>query len=298
MDYSQLIISNDIQKSHFNMAFATLLRDLRAIWYFDNRISLLLEKTFLQGSSGNLSIYRKSGMEVIMDKAAGDQSGARYAITSEMYRQFLPHIVQKTNNKPLSILDLGANVGGFSLLLALEKIPIQKIVAVELNPNTYLRLRLNLERNLHLSSNNLHCINAGVCGSDRIIELTLGQGGMDDNIFGTKASSEREGRQYKIAGRTFDSVYEQSCLTENGSLSDVDICKMDIEGAEYEIILGDHSTYLKRCHFLLMEIHPHPDYSEGVLLQQIQNLGFQEIHSDKFNVSENVFLFRNTQIQR
>ncbi len=278
------------------MGFSTLLRDFRAIWYFDNRFALLLDKTFLQRSSGNLSIYRKRGMEIIMDKAAGDQSGARYAITSQMYRQYLPFILQKAANKPIVVLDLGANVGGFSLLIALEKISLQRLVAVELNPNTYLRLRLNLERNMPLTSDNLHCINAGVCGSERVIELTLGQGGMDDNIFGTTTSLIHGGQHYKIAGQTFDSIYERYCVTENGLPLVVDICKMDIEGAEYEIILGNYATHLKRCRFLLMEIHPHSEYSEKELIQQLQNLGFQELRPNTNSISENVFLFHNTQV--
>ncbi|MBL7992179.1 MAG: FkbM family methyltransferase [Candidatus Kapabacteria bacterium] len=279
------------------MAFSTstLLRDLRAIWHFDNRIALLLEKTVLQGSGGNLSIYRKQDMEIIMDKAAGDQSGARYAITSGMYRQFLPIILQKAAGNHLVIMDLGANVGGFTLMLALEKIPLQKVIAVELNPNTYLRLRLNLERNLRIMPDNLHCINAGVCGSNRSIALTLGQGGMDDNIFGAKKNVSG-GQAYTIAGRTFDSIYEQCCASNSDSPLYVDICKIDIEGAEYEIILGNQATHLKHCRFLLMEIHPHSDYSEKQLLDQLQNLGFQKILSDELDVSENVVLFQNTQI--
>lgn len=274
---------------------SSFINDLKAIWYFDNRLPLLLNKTIFRGSSGNLTIYCKNGMEILMDKAAGDQSGARYAITSSMYKQYLSYMVQNIGNTSLVILDLGANVGGFSLLLALEKISIQKLIAVELNPNTFLRLRLNLERNLPLSPDQLFCLNAGVCGDERLLHLTLGSGGMDDNIFGVHRVTPIAGWKYTIAGKTFDSIVEQYCDEQHETIPDIDICKMDIEGAEYEIILGQHSQYLNRCKFLLMEIHPHTTYSEDELIKSIRQKGFEPVQTNN-KISENVWLFRNNRI--
>lgn len=275
------------------MKISQFLQDLKAIWYFDNRFSLLFEKTFFRNSEGALHIYRKNGMEILMDKAAGDQSGARYAITSSMYKQYLPYIMSVLSSKPLNILDLGANVGGFALLLTLENIAIQTLVAVELNPNTFLRLRLNLERNLTIDRKNLHCINAGVCGEKRTLQITLGNGGMDDNIFDIHRSPIVNAQQYSIIGITFDAIIEDYYKTPDNQDPVIDICKMDIEGAEYEAILGQHSTRLHRCKFLIIEIHPHQNHSMDKLITAITQRGFQEIRTGT-NVTEDVFLFCNT----
>lgn len=277
------------------MKLLPFLQDLQAIWYFDNRFSLLLDKTIFKSSGGDLHIYRKNGMEILMDKSAGDQSGARYAITSPMYKQYLSHIMPIVGNKPLHILDLGANVGGFSLLLALEKIPIESLVAVELNPNTFLRLRLNLERNLSIPPSHLFCINAGVCGESRILQVTLGKGGMDDNIFDKRQFALKNEHKYSIQGVTFDEIITQNLITTGEQKQLIDICKMDIEGAEYEIILGQHSTYLQYCKFLIIEIHPHTQYSFEDIIAAIKKEGFEEIQTG-VKISEDVFLFRNIRI--
>jgi FkbM family methyltransferase len=278
-------------------AIAQLLRDLHAVWFFDNRWTLLLERTLLRG--GNLSIYRTGSMEILMDKAAGDQSGARYVLTSPMYRQFLPAILPALNGnsnsnsnnghqQAINVLDIGANVGGFTLLLALENIAVQKVVAVELHPATFVRLRLNLERNVSAET---RCINAAVYTKNEPLDITLGHGDTGDNIFGTGAGASLTLQTYTIQGRTFDNIVEEHFAADT-----IDVCKMDIEGAEYDILLGDAAERLKQCRFLIIEIHPHPSYTSDSLKEQLQIMGFEEVFVHRNVASEDVFLFRNVAI--
>jgi hypothetical protein len=70
---------------------------------------------------------------------------------------------------------------------------------------------------------------------------------------------------------------------------------MDIEGAEYEIILGEHQTSLARVRFLLIEIHPHPDHQAETLLDALRMLGFARVRVNPRSPEE-VFLFENTQL--
>jgi FkbM family methyltransferase len=272
-------------------AIAQLLRDLHAVWFFDNRWTLLLERTLLRG--GNLSIYRTGSMEILMDKAAGDQSGARYVLTSPMYRQFLPAIITSlaSNNgqqQAINILDIGANVGGFTLLLALENIALQKVVAVELHPATFVRLRLNLERNVSAET---RCINAAVYTKNEPLDITLGHGDTGDNIFGTSAGASLTLQTYTIQGRTFDNIVEEHFAADT-----IDVCKMDIEGAEYDIVLGDAAERLKQCRFLIIEIHPHASYTSDSLKERLQTMGFRKVSVPRRVASEDVFLFQNVAI--
>jgi FkbM family methyltransferase len=278
------------------MTFATFLRDLRAIFHFDNRWLLLLERfaelVFKRPLA--LSIYRKAGMEILMDKSAGDQSGARYAITSRMYRQFLPHIkkifLEKTGRKEVIVWDIGANVGGFSLMLALEGVAIERLVAVEMHPRTFIRLRQNLEQNLRLNTEQLFCLNVAAGNREETLELSLSRGNTGDSIIAGHLTPQADSSNYSIQLLTLDSIYAR-----HFEHTIVDICKMDIEGAEYEIILGEHQTSLARVRFLLIEIHPHPDHQAETLLDALRMLGFARVRVNPRSPEE-VFLFENTQL--
>jgi FkbM family methyltransferase len=278
------------------MTLTTFLRDLRAIFTFDNRWLLLLERfaELVLKRPLALSIYRKGGMEILMDKSAGDQSGARYAITSRMYRQFLPHIQQtileKTGRKAVYVWDIGANVGGFSLMLALQGVEIERLVAVEMHPRTFVRLQQNLMHNLHLNTEQLFCLNVAAGNREETLEITLSRGNTGDSIVAGHLQVQPNSSSYTIQLLTLDSIYARYF-----SNTIVDICKMDIEGAEYEILLGQHQTSLTHIRFLLIEIHPHPDYTMDMVLDALRMLGFARVRVNPRSPEE-VFLFENTQL--
>jgi tRNA1(Val) A37 N6-methylase TrmN6 len=55
-----------------------------------------------------------------------------------MYREYLPFF---TFSGPARVLDLGANGGGFPLMLRLAGIDLARVVSVEMDPMTFLRLQ-------------------------------------------------------------------------------------------------------------------------------------------------------------
>src|SRR5205085_9721291 len=91
--------------------------------------------------SESLLVYRYRGLDILMDRTGGDANGAREVLTSPMYRRFLPSIKL---DHPANVLDLGANNGGFPLQLLASRIKLRKILSVEFNPNTHIRLHFNL----------------------------------------------------------------------------------------------------------------------------------------------------------
>jgi FkbM family methyltransferase len=278
------------------MTLATFFRDARAIFHFDNHWLLLWERlaelVFKRPLA--LSIYRKGDMEILMDRSAGDQSGARYAITSPMYRQFLPYIqqtmVEKTGRKAAIVWDIGANVGGFSLMLVLEGVVLERLVAVEMHPRTFVRLRQNLEHNLHLGSEQCVCLNVAAGNREETLTISLSRGNTGDSIIPGHLQIQPNSSLYTVQLLTLDAIY-----TRSFEHIIVDICKMDIEGAEYEIILGAHQTSLARCRFLLIEIHPHPEHKSETLLEALRMLGFARVRVNS-RMAEEVFLFENMQL--
>lgn len=242
------------------MSLATKLRGAKEVWQFDNRLWLLFTKTFFPREK--LHIYRYKNLEVLTDHAAGDANGAREILTSPMYRRYLP---QMKFDKPVNLLDLGANNGGFPLLLQTEGINLKKVVSVEFNPQTYSRLRFNLERNLDCQ---IAALNLAVCGESTTLEIKLGTGSVSNNIY--EANVQGNSQTYQIKGETFDGICASHFSDEI-----IDLCKMDVEGAEFDVFRSSAHQNLTRCRYLIMEIHERPDRKADEILQILERLGFR-----------------------
>lgn len=262
--------------------FSNKLDGLKQIWQFDNRWHLLLSRFLFKNE--RLNIYKYKGLEFVTDHRNGDANGARELLTSEMYKEFLPQM--DLSGKPLSILDLGSNNGGFPLLLASEKLPIKKLACVELNPNTFSRMRFNVETNIECE---FFAINAAVCGEKRDFQMKFDTGNTANNIYSETSFDEKS---IKIEGLTFDEIYGNVFGEEA-----VDLCKIDVEGAEFEIFETENHQKISKCRNILIEIHHEKNRPRDAVRNRLKNLGFTEIKGEEKN-KENahyVHFFRNSE---
>lgn len=246
----------------------------------DNGIQLLISRTMFPREP--VQICRYKGLEFVTDLSAGDANGARQVLATDEYRRFLG---QMSLEGPLNVLDIGANNGGFTLLLASEGFDLQNAVCVELNPHTFSRLRFNLERNF---GPEVRAMNVAVCGEHRDVTIPDTRGGTADSIYDGDAGSA-EGRT--VTGMTFDEV-----MSESFGSSRVDICKMDIEGAEFETIAGNNCERLSDCRYLLIEIHHFPDRPRETVVGRLEEMGFRQIGGEGISDDHHyVHLFENSQ---
>lgn len=242
-------------------SLANKMRGLAAVWKFDNRWQLIASRL---GLGRGCDVYVLHGMIILIDHDGGDASGTRECLTSDMYRRFFPHM--KLGGE-LTILDLGANGGGFPLLLKSAGLSLRKIVCVEMNPNVFNRLRYNIESNFECAR---HCVNAAVGAENGERTLFLGQGDTGESV--TLAQSPRPGsRRYSVPFRTFDGIYGE-CLS--GDVTD--ICKIDIEGAERDLLRSQGHARLASCRYVIMEIHSGRE-ERVELVQLMSDLGFEDI---------------------
>lgn len=264
------------------MTLKNKFRGIKEIWRFDNRWQILFSRMFFPGEK--ICIYRYKDLEIVMDHSAGDANGAREVLTTDMYRRFLG--LMKLG-KELQILDLGSNNGGFPLLIRSEQFEISHLVCVEFNPETFSRLRFNIERNFR---SRCDLLNLAVCGSPGEFEVGPGNGGTSASIY-QETSPKPDAR--KIAGETFDEIY-----TRTFGQSTTDICKMDIEGAEFEIFESGTCQMLKMCRYLLIEIHHESGSPRDEVRQKLGELGFVENDPDsKSDSFHHVHFFVNTELE-
>jgi FkbM family methyltransferase len=242
------------------MILGNKIRGLKEVWAFDNRLWLAFTKLFFPKE--NLQVYRYDGIEILTDRDGGDANGAREILTSPMYRRFLPCLKL---GGPANVLDLGANNGGFPLLLLASGIELKKVVSVEFNPQTFVRLHFNLTRNLACE---VEPVNAALCGHERTINVSLGKGSVSDSIY--RENRDSEGRSYAISGRTLDDFCETYFPKDT-----VDICKIDVEGAEFEVFLGPHHASISRCRYVIMEIHEEVDRRAEDIIAVLEKLGLE-----------------------
>ncbi len=202
-----------------------------------------------------------------MDHRGGDANSAREVLTSAMYRRFLPRMKLPDS---VNILDLGVGNGGFPLLLQADSLRLGKVVCLEFNPKTFFRLQFNLHRNLDAD---VTVQNAALCGESKMLEIAIGDGGVSDNIFEKNVGPNAV--VHKIRGLSLDEIIE----THFGNEA-IDICKMDVEGAEFEVFAGGAYSRLTQCRYLIMEIHESKDRPAEKIINALEQMGFERQSSD------------------
>ncbi len=179
------------------------------------------------------------------------------------YFRFLPKSIF-TNN--LTILDIGANVGYFSLF-CLSKFKNTNIYSFEPMPNNFKLLKKNREDNSHVQ---FEIINKAVSDKKETIELQY-----DSNDDFTTAASiypNPHGQDtIQVEAITLEDIVDQF------SLSKIDILKMDCEGSEYKILYNLPDKLWGQITSLTMETHKgfHENETKSHLVALLKKKDFE-----------------------
>ncbi len=268
------------------MSLSTKIAGARAIMAFDNWPALFAAR--LLHRNAGLLVYRKGGLEILIDHRGGDETGTRQCIISDMYRKYLPSF---RITGPANVLDIGANGGGFPLMLKLAGVKLGTVVCVELNPATYARLLVNLQSNIGFSA---VAINAAVAGADSEAEIFLNPTRGSTGYSMTANAAASESLHVAVKTQTFASLYSHYFRSER-----IDICKIDIEGAEYPVIDSTPDEVLSKIRYLVIEFHD--DARTPALIRRFSELGFSEITDEgerRTSASTEVRVFRGPDTDR
>jgi FkbM family methyltransferase len=256
------------------------IRIFRDLLKFDNPLQILLNRGLFGRTA--LTVYRYRGITALVDHSCGDQDGVKACLVPGLYDPFLEGIIPTLSGKPATILDLGANTGGFALALLVHGCEIERGVAVELNPLTCTRLAVNLAQNgLH---GKVHVLNGAACGRSGDLQVCLSGGSVSDSI----VLSAEGGKKITVPGYTIDEI----TTTYFKEPSEIDICKIDIEGAEYDLLASPHCASLSRCRWILIEIHQIDGHKPAAVVAALEGMGFTAVPPLRPAVENNVYLFR------
>jgi FkbM family methyltransferase len=144
-------------------------------------------------------------------------------------------------------LDLGANEGYFTVIAARRCGPSGHVIAIE----PQLRLLPILEENIRLNElNNVRVLNLAVTDVPGEVTLHLAPN-VNSGASGLYRATKYRVPTQTVAARTLAQIFDDE------KLSRVDLMKVDIEGFEYEALLGSRSVFEKmRVRVLALELHP------------------------------------------
>lgn len=140
---------------------------------------------------------------------------------------------------PSSILDGGANVGFASLFFATQ-FPEAKIIAVEPDLGNLAVLKRNVA-----SYPNIHIVDAALWNENGSIELE--DPGMDAHAFRISGLTDVRTKSLRSVRAVSIESLQQEC-----GIQKFDLVKLDIEGAEKQVLTG---TWLGQTQVLVVELH-------------------------------------------
>jgi len=146
------------------------------------------------------------------------------------------------------VFDLGANVGAFTILAGM--LGAKKIVAVEPFPETINLLRRNIEQNSEFLSDPVTVFEGAIMGKANEHATLF----LNNDPFGSGSHTLTPDERYS-PGRSTIEVEAKTLdeLIEISGVDHIDFLKVDIEGAEYEVI--ENCTKLDMIRQMSFEWH-------------------------------------------
>ena len=165
----------------------------------------------------------------------------------------------------MTVVDIGANIGYYSLILSDLVGKKGKVISIEPEPENFRLLLKNINAN---NKSNINSVKRALSDKDGAIDFFISEEHKGDH------------RSYDSGDKRKKIKVKSICLDAFlGSKIKPDIIKMDIQGAEYSAIKGMENTLKKKDVILLMEFSPSLIEKSGnspkELLNLIEKMGFE-----------------------
>jgi FkbM family methyltransferase len=158
------------------------------------------------------------------------------------------------------VIDLGAHIGSFTVWAVTNY--HCRALAVEPNPETFALLGRNVDR----FGGDVRCVQAAVARASGTRSLTLGEDSAGNALASEPATTPT--RSVEVVAITLREAIEMA------GFPSIDILKMDIEGAEHEILTNLHPGLLDGVRSVLVECHRVPGRSSEAIVQALAREGF------------------------
>jgi FkbM family methyltransferase len=179
--------------------------------------------------------------------------------------EILPYFKPKSGD---IVIDVGSHIGHHTLIAAKRVGPKGKVVAIEADPKNFEILNKNIE--LNKLNDNVITSNYAVSSKEEKIKLFTPQENSGNTIYNTIISDRVAPTEkfIEINANTLDRLVEENGIKHE----DVNWIKIDVEGAELEVLKGAHKILSESKNIiLLIEIHSFNLYKKIVKYLGIYN---------------------------
>ncbi len=241
------------------MSLKTKLATFRGLaQQIENWPAAVIGQTF--SKKGLTTLKLRNGVTVHYRRDTEDWQTVREVLLDGTYDSTF-HFLKKESG-PLLVLDLGANIGLFGLLAASLN-PQTEVHCFEPAKNNIAMLEKNFAANPS-SHPRLHIHGAAVGSADGTAEFRVNSDTPQMSGFFAK-----QGQLEKVEVRSFAKIIESFGKP-------ISLVKMDVEGAEHEIVENTPASAWKNIRAVAMEIHPYPRGAASIieLVKRMEGFGF------------------------
>lgn len=172
------------------------------------------------------------------------------------------YLLERTN-LPRTIVDIGANIGTFSIFAAISN-PKAVIIAFEPSHKTFRQLKRNILINKFI--NRITPNNFAIGGKREKLKL------YNSGVSGTKSiyKTRREKTFEIVNAITLEDIFKKF------SIKKIDFLKIDCEGAEYEILFNTAPIFFNRITTISLEFHElTPNQDHKAIISLFKKVGYK-----------------------
>jgi FkbM family methyltransferase len=181
----------------------------------------------------------------------------------------------------MTVIDVGAHVGIYSLVASAKVGSSGKVIAIEPSPPNAQLLRQHLRYN---QCDNAEVIEAAVADKPGQITFTYRPTATDPGAFGNSMAYDISGESATVQVKTLDDICS--------NLSPA-VIKIDVEGAELLALRGAKTILVKHRPTVIVAVHPEPMRMLGTapaqLVSYMNDLGYIGMRVDGSEVSDPSF---------
>ena len=226
--------------------------------YSNTPITLILDTLKLQKSS--FIAQSKNGIKLSLRPNAGES----FTFYENLIRQdYLQHGIHLQPGD--TVIDIGANIGAFTVLAASQVGTSGKVLAFEPEAMTFKCLLKNIKLN---QLTNVIAINQAIDKSAGLAELRVGHKSAFSNIHGCLEHMKSITTQ-TVATTTLAKVLETFKITK------VTLLKVDCEGSEYGLFESLSPSLAAQIEQITMEVHHTGEHHPSEIVLQLEQLGFK-----------------------
>jgi FkbM family methyltransferase len=165
------------------------------------------------------------------------------------------------------VIDIGAHIGRYTIIGAKRVGTKGKVVAIEANPSNFEMLNRNIKLN---RLTNIISLNNAVYSKETKIKLYLPGEELGHTTYNTVMSdrAKNEDKFVEVSANTLDYLLQLKGIT------DVNWVKIDVEGAEFEVLKGAHNVLSNSKDIsLLIEVHGKDTYEP--IIESLRSYNFK-----------------------